>query len=180
MSGHSVATRYANAMVLLAQEQGLDQQQLYRESKLLEACLAPRSEMAQLLAEHAVPLDEKVQILRKALTGKVHPLWLEFVELMLRKHRGVHIHNALLLYGERHRREHGILEVQVETAHPLQPAEEQREVQLITELYHKNVELHVELRPELIAGLVLIVDGKMADLSVQGQLRAVRKTLGIN
>lgn len=180
MSGQSVATRYAKAMALLVREQGLDQQQIYRESKLLEACLAPQSELAQLLMEHSVPIEAKVQIICQALTDKVHPLWIKFVELMLRKHREMHLHNALLLYGEHHRREHGILEVKVETAHPLQPAEEERVVQLITELYHKTVELQVELRPELIAGLVLIVDGKMADLSVHGQLREVRKTLGIN
>ena len=50
---------------------------------------------------------------------------------------------------------------------------------MVANAYNKSVELHVEIRPNLIAGLVLIADGKMIDLSVQGQLREARKSLGI-
>ncbi len=179
MSGHSVASRYANAMSLLVKEQSIDPQQFYRDAKLLEACLAPQSELSELLAAHSVPLSEKAAMIGKALTGKVHKLWVDFVLLMLHKHREANIHNALLLYSERHRREHNIIEVYVETSHPLPAAEQQRIEQLVAKAYNKTVEFHVEIRPDLIAGLVLIVDGKMVDLSVQGQLREARKTLGI-
>lgn len=179
MSGQSVATRYAKAMSLLAKEQSADPEQLYKDAQLLEACFAPQTDLAKLLTERTVPQNEKTAMLNKALSGKVHPLWVEFVQLMLRKHREANIHNALLLYCENHRSEHNIMVVQVETSHPLPETEQERISQLVANAYNKTVELHVEIRPNLIAGLVLIADGKMIDLSVQGQLREARKSLGI-
>lgn len=179
MSSGQIAIRYANALLQLGNEKGIAGD-LYADAQLLSDSFAENSQLVELLDDPSSSIAQKVDALKRSLGGKINSVLVDFLVVMVQKHRANYTYNALLLFLHQYRIQNNILEVKVESAKSLGEKELQRITQYITSTYKKSVELTSEVNPDLVAGIVIIVDGKMVDLSVAGQLKNVRKTLGVN
>lgn len=177
MSSGRIASRYANALIDLAVERGIARE-LYTQSQVLTSVMANDPDFYRLLADLSFPTKQKMAALEKALAHQVNPLLLDLINLMLKKHRTSYIYTALLLFQERYREQHNILEVIVESAKPLLDKELARIKEHITARYKATIDVRNVVKPELLGGIVLLVDGNMLDLSVAGELKNVRKALG--
>lgn len=179
MSSGQIAIRYANALLQLGNEKGIAKD-LYADAQLLSESFAENSQFVELLSDPSSSIAQKVDALKKSLAGRVNSVLIDFLVVMVQKHRADYSYNALLLFIHQYRMQNNILEVKVESAKVLGERELERITQYITTTYKKTVELTAEVNPELVAGIVIIVDGKMVDLSVAGQLKNVRKALGVS
>lgn len=179
MSSGRIASRYANALVEFSNEKGIAQE-LYDNTQLLAKVFAQNPDFTNMLTDQSSSTQQKVETLEKILAGKVNPALIDLIRIMVEKHRASYIFNALLLFQHQYRKEHKILEVRVESAKELGSNELNHITQFIKDTYQTAISITTEVKPELVAGIVIIVDGKMVDLSVSGQLKYVRKALGVN
>ncbi|MCL2496039.1 MAG: ATP synthase F1 subunit delta [Clostridiales bacterium] len=126
-------------------------------------------------AEHA--LAEKQQLLRRLLGEKIDPLMFVLLSLLVEKGAvdavaaiGAVARNMLKRWQE-------MLTVQITTAAPLLPAEEQALISMLQERYGQEILLQKTVKAELIGGAVLKIGDTLFDGSIQSQLATLQKEL---
>ncbi|MGE0078371.1 MAG: ATP synthase F1 subunit delta [Bacteroidales bacterium] len=178
MNSGRVAIRYAKGLLKFGNQKGISDQ-LYVDAITLIQVIKNSESLVNLLGDPTISYNQKIEILRKSLSD-VHPDFIEYLSMIVQKGRFEYIHNSLLLFCDIYRIENNILHVIIESANIL-PEQELKEIEsFIVQKYNKSVELVSIIKPELIAGYVLIVDGKILDYSVSGQLVQCRKSLGLS
>lgn len=177
MNSGRVAIRYARALFKFANEQGLADA-FYADAKTLIRAL-DSDELRELTRNPLVTPDQKADVMKKVVAQMANPAFSEFIGILFRKGRADSLLNALLLFRDLYRSEKGIVSVQVEIANHLSNKELSEIDRLVQAHFQKKTELTVSVKPELIAGFILVVDGKIMDYSVTGQLLQFRKSFGI-
>lgn len=170
----SVTARYAGALFELAREKGvLDQVQ--RDAEFLREQLADDAVRAWLF-DAGISLDAKRQHLEK-LGPHMHELSFNLVRLLIDKRRL----DVLPEMADAFRRcvlaERGAVEGVVESARPLEDGELQKLAASLGKKLGKEVLLTTRTVPELLAGVRVLVDNKMIDVSAQGRLQTLRSKL---
>jgi F-type H+-transporting ATPase subunit delta len=178
MNSGRVAIRYARGLFKFANERGLAEV-FYADSKTLIKILKDSESLSELINNPLINPDKKVGVLKKAIADSINPAFYEFIGIIVRKGRFEYLFNSLLLFRDLYRSEKGIIEVQVESANPLTNKELSTIESLVQTYFNKKTELTVSIKPQLIAGFVLIVEGKIMDYSVTGQLMQFKKSFGL-
>ena len=128
----------------------------------------PRFEQA--LASPRIDYERKEQMLDRALRGKMTPLLLNFLKVVTRRGRLNSLRSISRAAHVELRRLRGRIEVQVQSAAPLDAATQALVAQRLTAVLGRQVELQLEVAPELVAGLVIRVGDTVYDGSVANRL----------
>jgi F-type H+-transporting ATPase subunit delta len=173
----SVARRYAKALFELAREEeridpvraGLERlsDALTRNPDLSEACLNPMFSR-----------EEHWTVLKGVMGRQNAPdLVVRFVELLVLKHRVIHLQDIVRQFGELVDRAAGKETVSVRTPRPL---EEKAAAALRSRLeasLGRKVVLQVREDPSLISGIAVQIGSRVFDGTVRGKLGELRKAL---
>lgn len=178
MNSGRVAIRYAKGLFKFANERGLAEV-FYADAQTLINVLRDSESLSELINNPLIVSDKKVDILKKAIAGSINPAFYEFISIIVKKGRFEYLLNSLLLFRDLYRSENAIVDVQIESANPLSENELTTIDGLIQSHFKKKTELTVTIKPQLIAGFILIVEGKIMDYSVTGQLLQFKKSLGL-
>lgn len=178
MNSARVAIRYARGLFKFANERSLAEV-FYADTKMLIQILKDTESLSELINNPLIPSDKKVGVLKKAIADSINPAFYEFLSLIVKKGRFEYLLNSLLLFRDLYRAEKGIVDVQIESANPLSNKELSIIDGLVQSYFNKKTELTVNIKPQLIAGFILIVEGKIMDYSVSGQLLQFKKSFGL-
>lgn len=178
MSSGRVAIRYARGLFKFANERGLAQV-FYADAQTLIHILKDSELLSELINNPLIVSDKKVDVLKNAFAGSINPAFYEFISIIVKKGRFEYLLNSLLLFRDLYRAENAIVDVQIESANPLSDKELSKIDSLIQSHFSKKTELTVTIKPQLIAGFILIVEGKIMDYSVTGQLLQFKKSFGL-
>ena len=118
--------------------------------------------------------EEKKDGLHKAVDG-AEPIFLNFLELLLEKHRMPVIHRVRRDYEELWREANKLLPVQVTTAIELDEKIVKELGDRISEQTGQKVELTASVQPDIIGGLVLRVGNSILDASIRNRLEQLRR-----
>lgn len=177
MNTGRISVRYAKALFDLANETKVAKE-VYEHSYAVSRTIDPSSDLYYILHNPVILPSEKERVLTGVLSSsKVHPLLSSFIALMVRKRRESYIVNALLVFQKIYREQAGFVKVVIETPAELGDDTKNNILAYVKKKFNKNPELEVRLRPELIGGFTVEVEGLLIDLSVSGQLARVRKAL---
>lgn len=100
-----------------------------------------------------------------------------FLRLLIMKNRilaVVKIHDE---FQKLHAEYNNILHVKVVSAYPLSQDEQEQLSNSLHEKYQHTIDLCLEVKPDLIGGLIIYIDDKVIDASVVGQLQRLSKLL---
>jgi F-type H+-transporting ATPase subunit delta len=169
-----VTSRYAEALFGLAKARG--------------ALAAVSADVARLAGEFeaggalAFVFDERLALeARRARMGQrlsgLHPLTLNFVNLVLDKRRTEVLRRLGAAFHRRELQERGAAEGVVESVRPFEANELARLAAALGPRVGKQLVLKNRLVPELIGGLRVVVESKMIDASIAGRLEGMRKNL---
>lgn len=178
MNSGRVAIRYARGLFKFSNERGLDEV-FYADAQTLIHILKDSESLSELINNPLIVSDKKVDVLKKVIADSINPAFYEFISIIVKKGRFEYLLNSLLLFRDLYRSEKGIVDVQVESANPLTDNELNTINNLIQSHFNKKTELTVTIKPQLIAGFILIVEGKIMDYSVTGQLLQFKKSFGL-
>ncbi|BAD39073.1 F0F1 ATP synthase subunit delta [Symbiobacterium thermophilum] len=176
MMNHAVARRYARALFELAQEKGL-LDQVNRELELVVSMYETDSYLRAFMNDQRISPSQKRKVLASVLEGKVSPLVLHFLYVVVQKRREPHLPSMYRAFQDLANEAMGVVEVEVRSAVPL--AEETArnlEAKLTTKL-GKRVKLRTQVAPELIGGLAVRVGDTLMDGSVRTRLRRMHERL---
>ena len=118
--------------------------------------------------------EEKKDGLHKAVDG-AEPIFMNFLELLLEKHRMPVLHRIRRDYEELWREANKLLPVQVTTAIELDEKIVKELGDRISEQTGQKVELTASVQPDIIGGLVLRVGNSILDASIRNRLEQLRR-----
>lgn len=152
------------------------EEQLFRFSRILDA--QPR--LAILLGDYAVPVEGRVNLLRKVLdsaSGRVDPivqsLLIQTVELL----RGQPAEEAIQFLAEVAVARRGEVVAQVGAAAELSDAQRTRLTEVLTRIYGNPVAVQVQIDAELLGGLLIAVSDEVIDGTLASRLTAAQAQL---
>ncbi|MBI3551076.1 MAG: ATP synthase F1 subunit delta [Elusimicrobia bacterium] len=175
-SDRVLASRYGKALFLAASAKDEESRV---QADLLGATRAILDVMP-VLRHPRVLADEKKKKLSGALGGKVSPVTMRFLNLLIDKKRFDLLPAVIAVLGKLIAEKNNTAKAVVRTARPLSAEVQNKLKQGLKEFSGKNVELDVKEDPELIGGLVVRLGDWVLDSSLRGQLRKLRETINGN
>jgi F-type H+-transporting ATPase subunit delta len=176
MMRSGIAHRYARALFQAALDAGaLDEVSGDVEGLLDLASRVPR--LREFLLSPQVSAEDKHALVKRALEGRAHGLFVDFLLLLIDKKRIVYMLDIAEAYRDVYRKHKGMATVKAITAVPLDEGQRRRLLGILEERTHKVISLTQVVDPDILGGMILMIDDKVLDGSVRHQLERLRRRL---
>ena len=176
MGASQVASRYAKALIVLAQEKG-QLEGVHEDMVLIDNTVQENRDLRLMLDSPIVKSEQKEKVLQAIFAGKIGEVSMKFLDLLIKKKRESLIDNMAIEFEKQYMLIKGIVRAEVVSVEPL-TAQQREEVQrIIREVDNKEVELIERLDPSIIGCIIIRIGDMQIDHSVAGKLRAYKAQL---
>ncbi len=176
MLNMAVARRYAQALFDLARDKG-QIEQVDGEFSMVVNLIESNRQLKAVMDDVLIAPDVKRGLVEKLLTGKVSPMFMNFLTLVVRKRRESYLAQMYRAFLDLANEARGVVEVEVRSAVQLPDETLQRlEGKLVSRL-GKRVKFSTQVAPELLGGLVVRVGDELMDGSVKTRLHRMHDRL---
>lgn len=165
---------YGGGLFELAVSEGLEEV-LLSEVRTLRPLMS--AEYLHLLTTPAVPRSERLGLVSEAMDGRVHPYLASFVKLVTERGMAMSIPDLFDEYERRYLERHGIISVSVESAVPLTETQRERLVSRLEAHTGKRLDMTYHVVPELLGGVRLSFDDRLADGTARAALKRLSDAL---
>lgn len=172
----AVSRRYARALFDLASEKGIVDQ-LEEELNGIIAAFKENSDLYKVLYHPRITDTDKIALTEVVFKGKVSDEALNFVILLIDKHRVIFLEDILAEYTEEANQIRNMVQAKVSTAIPLTPEEQQQLKDKLIKMTGKNVQLTAEIDLSLVGGVVVRIGDTVIDGSVARRLSVLKDKL---
>lgn len=172
-----ISKTYGEALFELAVEEEKTEI-LMEEIVGIERVLQDNEDLEKFLNHPKIPVEEKVKTTQEIFTGRVSKELVGFLSLIITKGRFPEIYKILNYFLDRVKEFKGIGVAYVTT--PTELSEEKKEQiceKLLTTTSFQEMEMHYDIRPELIGGMQIRIGDRVVDSSIQTKLSQLQKTL---
>lgn len=176
MVNQTLARRYALAIAALAREQNAVER-VSTDLQTVSAVLSAPGLINDFFVSPVIDRPAKERALLEILDGKMHPIALHSVLLLVRKRREPLLAAIVAEYLALERAARGAEALTLESARPLDRAEYARLIARLEQAYGKKFEVTEVVDPSLIGGLRLMMGDRRIDDSVSGRLSALAREL---
>ncbi len=166
---------YATALFSLAKEQDADWTD---DLRAVAALFRDNPAYAATLASPAIPLAERIGAIATALGDSVATEVSAFVRLLCERGHIRHLEEVVRAYIEMEQELHRRAVAEVVSAAPLTDDERERLLHKLERISGRTVTLECSVDPTLLGGVIVHMDGKVLDGSLQRRLRDMKE--GIN
>jgi ATP synthase F1 delta subunit len=168
-----IAQVYARSLFEVARDHGQIDEIREQLGEFADALDADRS-LTTFFFSPYFSTEEKKEGLHKAIEG-AEPIFLNFLELLLEKHRMPVIHRVRRDYDALWREENKLLPVQVTSAIDLDEEIVKHLADRIAEQTDRKIELTTTVEPDILGGIVLRVGNSILDASIRSRLEQLRR-----
>jgi F-type H+-transporting ATPase subunit delta len=170
------AKRYADAVFCLARDKGtLD---AWQGDLALLASIVEDGRIATYLTNPSVSAESKIAAVESAISAwNVQPETHKLARILIERDRVRLVPEIRELFDEQVRTEHGIVAAYVTTAESLNDAERDLVREKLEELTGKQVQMDIQVDPDLIGGIIIRVGDQVIDGSVRNKLEKLRSRL---
>jgi len=172
----TLARRYALAIVSLAREQNAVER-IGADLRTVSAILCQPGIVADFFLSPVIDRPAKERALHEILDGKMHPVALHSVLLLVRKRRESLLAAIVAEYLALERAARGAETLTIESARPIDRAEFARLIARLESAYRKKFDVTEVVDPSLIGGLRIMMGDRRIDDSVAGRLDALAREL---
>ena len=168
-----IATVYARSLFEVAQEKGnLDavREQLGEFADALDQ----NQEMQVFFFSPYFSTPEKEEGLDKVVTD-ADPIFLNFLKLLIEKHRMPAVFRVRRTFDERWREENKLLSVEITSAVELDKSTVKQIGDRIGEQTDQKIDLSARVEPDILGGIVVRVGNSIIDASIRARLEQLRK-----
>lgn len=176
MRSDATARRYAEALLAnIPDPPTLDSVQ--GELAAIAALYVESSDLRNYLFDPSVTAEHRRQLLETVFGGKIRPVLMHFLDLLLHKHRFKHVANIAQAFDELVEERRGQARVEVLTAVALAEDQADRLKRTLDGVVGKDCILDARIDPSIIGGAVAVRGDMVFDGSVRTQLAELRKQL---
>ena len=169
MLNGSVTERYTEGLFQAARNQGaVDQVDV--SLGLVAQALQDIAQLRALLEHPVITPEEKAGIVAQSFGDALHPVVLTFLRLLFVRKRSAYIGAVREAFHAKANENRGRVEVYLESARELSQAQFDRITHDLEGATQKQIEAHVSVDPDLIAGYRLRLGNRIVDASISGFL----------
>lgn len=171
------AYNYAEALLNLARK--ADKLAVLGEQSrvLLEVLAHNRATLCRFLEGPQIATQDKMNLIDKALGGRVDPLIVNLAKMLIRRDRVRLLKDVLETYNEMAAQEQGMRSGKVLSAVAL-TAKEKEELSTSLEAFMKQkLVIKFEVEPGVLGGVIFKSGDELIDYSVRGRISTLRKRL---
>lgn len=176
METGAIASRYAIGFYeyLFSSSQ---QDQVYPDVKKLINLLRSYPELRIVLADRSLGIEGKLNLLGNLLKEPVHSALKNLIVLLEKRDRIDYLLQILLVFRKKYLESKTILDVELELPWELETEGLKKIKNKVSSALNSPCEIEIRVKPDLVAGYTLLINGKIYDSSAKGQLSEIRKTL---
>jgi F-type H+-transporting ATPase subunit delta len=176
MRDRVISSRYAKVLFNLDRDKNHLEQRL-KDFELIIDMINSHPDLAKFLKSPQIELEQKEELMRDSLKGKIDPVFLKFLSFLILKRRLPYLQNIEREYKRLVHDLLGIWETELVTAVPIDGDIENKFVQKLEKLVQKKIVLHKKIDPKILGGAILIVSNEILDWSVTNRLEKLKETL---
>lgn len=173
----AIARRYAKALFDLAVEDNA-LNEVRNGLETLSRSLQDHADLSEVCMNPMFSREEHLKVLDAVMKREESPrLVVQFIELLVAKHRLIHLHGIVRFFGELVDAAKGVETVQVRSPKRLSAEDETRLKDRLEAGFGRKVALTIEEAPELLAGITVTIGSKVFDGTARGRLAELRATM---
>ena len=176
-AAHQVASIYARALLAASEKAGKSEEVLDEFNALVRNVLVRYPRIDDLLASGMFPNEVKVELIGRALGGRVSPIFLNFVKVVAGHGRGRYLKAIHGAARDMFNQMRGRVRVLVTTAAPLEAHQAERIAGQLRGALSAEPTLERQVDPGLLAGIVFRIGDTVYDGSVSTQLERIRSQM---
>ena len=170
---------YGDGLFELCQEEGLDTEVL-SQLDCLKRLFRDEPRFSKLLMNMTLSREERLDMVDHTLRGQVHPYILNFIKILVERGAVSEFSACVDAYRERYGKAHDIAEADVTTAAPLNDAQRKAMIQRLERMTGQTIRLKEHTDPAVIGGVLLKLNGKQYDNTLQHRLDSIRRVISGN
>ena len=172
-----ISMRYAKALLQIGQEKENLRQTLYDNAAYFYEALNETAEFDVFIKNPVIKDNHKKELLRNVFGKIFDNTMLNFIEVIIQNKREHLINDIFLNFLTLYRKQQGIRNITVVTAISIADNYKNEMRKILIEKLNANIELECKTNPDIIGGLLIVVDDKQADGSIAGELRELKKKM---
>lgn len=179
MAELAVDLTYGTALMEAAADVG-KQQEILDEGQQIVEILKAEPDLKAFVDYPAISAEEKKKVLTEIFEGKICQELMNFLYVLIDKRRAGRFEKIIKVYRDLLEREEG---VSYGVVYSVEKLSEDRLAQLeeqTSRLLKMNVKLENEIDPKLIAGVKILVEGKIIDASYRKRFEEMASQLKIS
>lgn len=176
MNRSLIADRYAKALFKLAVEQK-NLEQIHKDISLLKQYCDEAEEFENLLVNPLIKPGKKKQLFYSVLNDHIATSTMRLIDLLVDNNREELLVDIIRRFITLFKQNSGIKTVALYLATEMDQDHINYIKSYLKEQLKAPIELSVKIKPELLGGFILTVDGKMVDASLHSKLKQVKKQL---
>lgn len=167
---------YGGALYALALEEKLEDE-LRAQLDAVCALLAENPDYVRLIGSRAVVKAERIALLDKAFSGRVHAYLLNFMKILCERGAFEQLPQCRDAYVKEYNEHHGIVPATAVTASPLTAEQRARLIVALEKKSGKTVVLTERVDASLVGGMRVEMEGHRYDNTVASKLSQLRRAL---
>ncbi len=176
MLAQEVAKKYSTALFNIVREKGLIDEAFTQFEELDHLINDDESLLQFLLAPHILD-QNKVNLLKDVFSDRLNPLFLEFLLVLVSKHRIGFLHEIIEEFRNRVADARGMLVAKVTSAIPLNDTDRDGLIKKLAAKTGKSIELEEKIDPAVMGGMIIILGDQIIDGSVRHGLSLLKEDL---
>ncbi|WP_118976889.1 ATP synthase F1 subunit delta [Taibaiella koreensis] len=175
MQNPRLASRYAKSLIDIAQEQNALEAVL-DDMELIQQICQSNHDFVLMLKSPVVKSDKKMAILHTVLDGRVQPVTMGFINLLVNKGREFYLPEIVEAFSTQYKELKHIRTVNLTTAVAIDDNVKKLIFDKVTaSIADGHVELNTFVNEDLIGGFTLEVDDKLFDASIRRDLNDIKQ-----
>lgn len=174
MSVYRISYRYANSLMLLAEEKNIFKK-ISDDADLVFNTLKESKELRAVLKSPVVKIDVKKSLMEKIFENKISTETGSFINFVLEKNREDILFDIFKEFLALVDKKNGVVKARVVSAIDLNDKLKQKMVGDLEKKTNKKVSAAFSVDPNMIGGFIVRIEDTVYDASVKHQLSLLRK-----
>lgn len=176
-ASHAVTSRYALALIELAQESNKTEK-VERDLNELAAMISASAELATVISSPSLSSDQQSSaIMAIAEKAKFDGLTRNFLGVLVKNRRLGAVQGIIEAFRSELSRRRGEVAVEVQTAQDMSASQMEALQRAIAKSLGREVNLKAKVEPSILGGLIVTVGSKMIDDSVARKLQRLKAAM---
>ena len=170
---NEVSLQYAKSLYDLSKD--LDQD--LNDLEVLKSCISNSNELVKVLMHPSISKEEKKELFKNLLSGKVEDYFLYFVYVLVDNERILELENIYDTFKMLVDEKNNILNCEVVSKYPLDNNVKEDLIKYLSQKYQKKIILKELVNDELIGGIKVIVQNEVIDYTIDSNLTNLKNTI---
>ena len=170
---NEVSLQYAKSLYDLSKD--LDQD--LNDLEVLKSCISNSNELVKVLMHPSISKEEKKELFKNLLSGKVEDYFLYFIYVLVDNERILELENIYDTFKMLVDEKKNILNCEVVSKYPLDKNIKEDLIKYLSQKYQKEIKLKETIKDELIGGIKVIVQNEVIDYTIDSTLTNLKNTI---